>query len=171
MPMDDFLDDASAWFDDLTKPKPRPIVQMTPPDASGTSGYAPVRRNPQTGRSQVQVPDPDHPGLIIWVDALWNPVKDGMEPIDPKYRYKDPDYYNVHSIIQGQRPISFFADSTSSFDFSGPLDLSTPGNSIASAGSVPGVQPPSLQTPSFQSNNGAVWLAVAAIVVVYLWSQ
>jgi hypothetical protein len=167
MPMGDFLDDAEAWLDDLGKPKVRPIVQMTPPDSTGYQAQT-MRKNPVNGRDQILVFDPDHPGQMIWVDAQWNPLYDLMEPIDPKYRPKAADYYNVKSIIQSNRPfVNQFAGSGDPFNFSG-LDLSVP----ADQNNPIGMPSLALAPPQAQgSNNGAVLALIAVVVVALVLSR
>jgi len=160
MPMGNFLDDANAWLEDLTKPKVRPIVQMTPPDSTGYQTQA-TRKNPVNGMDQILVPDPDHPRQMIWVDALWNPLRDLMEPVDPKYRPKESDYYSMSSLMRNQ-----FAGSNG-FDFSGPLNVgplpagATPTWTIgqSTVGAASG------------SDNGGVWIVVGALLLVYLVSR
>ena len=152
MPVGGFLEDASLWLADATKPKPR---------FDPRGGYQVTRKNPQNGFDQIQVPDPDYPGRAIWVDALWNPLRDLMEPVDPKYRPKEADYYSMSSIMRNQ-----FAGSDG-VDFSGQFNLGVPGLApVTSAGT-------SLQLPgpSSQSDSGGVWLVVGAVVILFLLSR
>jgi hypothetical protein len=163
--MSGFLDDANAWFEDLTKPGgPYRIPQQ--PTASGTSVIA-TRRNPQTGSTQIQRPDPDPPGYRIWVDAIWNPATDWMVPIDPRYRYPGETF-----------PVDWsggrlrFADD-GGIDFSGPLNLGLPG----AAAPLPGneMQVSFLPGQSVgQSSGGSgstVLLVAGGLLILYFLSR
>lgn len=126
------------------------------------SGVQATRRNPQTGYTQIQVPDPDHPGQMVWVDALWNPAIDLMVPIDPRYR-RPGETYPVDV------PWRFnFDGSNNGINFGGPLNLPLP----AEDGSLPSqISLPQMPArPS--SDNSGVWLGVAALLAVtYLMTR
>jgi hypothetical protein len=161
MALGDFVDDTTAWLDDLSKPKPKQgdVVLVAPP----VDVAAPLPVNPKTGYSQIYVSDPDHPGLGIWVDALWNPIIDSMVPIDRKYRSPSdsPALYRVGS---PSIPLfSQFDGSGNAINFSGPLNLST---ASLTSGALPSVVATTPQTGS----SGGGWLIAAAFVLLVAWA-
>jgi hypothetical protein len=158
MALGDFLDDGNVWLEDLTKPKVDPWLPATVTDRGG---YQVTRRNPQNGLEQIQVPNPSDPRRRIWVDALWNPLKDQMEPVDPKYRPKEADYYSMSSIMRNQ-----FAGSDGSFNFSGPLDLSTG----VQASDVPLPVVGTSSAPQAESSSGLLIAGVVVLLAVW-WAM
>jgi hypothetical protein len=113
---------------------------------------------------EILVVNPDDPSQLIWVPAQWNLITGHLESIDRKYRNDSPALFNVRQ-YRNQ-----FADdgSTNSFDFSGPLNLGLPGGGNTSA-----VAPiiPTFAPAASQSGSGGVLIVVAALALLYLWSQ
>lgn len=115
--------------------------------ASGSVGtLAPgtgVRQKPNSGLYQIQVLDPNNRNRVIWVDAIYDPTRDRLIPIETKYR--DPsDNAAMYKMFANQ-----FVDSTDT------------------GGIVPGTAPPPLP---FQVNlgSGLVIGVAALLLVVYL---
>ena len=142
-----------AWLDDLSKPRPH---SGPPPDA-------PYSMNGPYSCPKGYVPVFDANGNARCVPSVFD-INSGT------YVPADPNHPGVYTMRPWGGPLSF-TGSGSEINFGGPLDLSVQPGSGTSAVAGPGPIIPTVAPAASQSGSGGLLLAVAAVVLLYLWSQ